>query len=74
VVSIVHGVAQHERANGAVVLTTSFFSEPARRFAHDLKGQMSLKDFVDLQVWLRHALQPKRSPARPLSGHSQGLR
>jgi restriction system protein len=60
VVRSVHGVAQHERANGAVVLTTSFFSEPARRFAHDLRGQMSLKDFVDLQVWLRHAQQPKR--------------
>jgi len=60
VVRSLHGVAQHERANGAVVLTTSFFSEPARRFAHDLRGQMSLKDFVDLQVWLRHARQNKR--------------
>lgn len=55
VVRSVHGVAQHERANGAVVLTTSFFSEPARRFAQDLRGQMSLKDFFDLQTWLRNA-------------------
>jgi len=59
VVRSLHGVAQHERANGAIVMTTSFFTEPAKQFARDLKGQVSLKDFVDLQTWLREVSQPK---------------
>lgn len=59
VVRSLHGVAQHERANGAIVMTTSFFTEPAKQFARDLKGQMSLKDFVDLQTWLREASLPR---------------
>ncbi len=59
VVRSLHGVAQHERANGAIVMTTSFFTEPAKQFARDLKGQVSLKDFVDLQTWLREASRPR---------------
>ncbi len=59
VVRSLHGVAQHERANGAIVMTTSFFTEPAKQFARDLKGQMSLKNFVDLQTWLREASLPR---------------
>lgn len=59
VVRSLHGVAQHERANGAIVMTTSFFTEPAKQFARDLKGQMSLRDFVDLQIWLRQARHPR---------------
>lgn len=62
IVRSVYGVAQHERANGAVVLTTSFFSAPAQQFARELRGQMSLKDFVGLQEWLREARQASLAP------------
>ena len=59
VVRSVHGVAQHERANGAIVMTTSFFTDPAKQFARELRGQMSLRDFADLQGWLSDARRPK---------------
>lgn len=61
IVRSLYGVAQHEKANGAIVMTTSFFSEPARQFAKNLRSQMSLRDFADLQSWLkeaRHAPRP----------------
>lgn len=61
IVRSLYGVAQHEKANGAIVMTTSFFSEPAKQFARDLRSQMSLRDYADLQTWLkkaRHAPRP----------------
>jgi restriction system protein len=55
VVRALHGVAQHERVNAAMVMTTSYFSEPAREFAEKLSYQISLKDYFDLRHWLdRH--------------------
>jgi restriction system protein len=52
VVRALHGVAQHERVNAAMVMTTSYFSAPAREFADDLRYQVSLKDYLDLRHWL----------------------
>lgn len=52
VVRALHGVAQHERVNAAMVMTTSYFSTPAREFADDLRYQVSLKDYLDLRHWL----------------------
>jgi restriction system protein len=52
VVRALHGVAQHERVNAAMVMTTSYFSAPARELAADLRYQMSLKDYFDLRHWL----------------------
>jgi len=55
VVRALHGVAQHERVNAAMVMTTSYFSGPARAFVEDLRYQVSLKDYFDLRFWLdRH--------------------
>lgn len=55
VVRALYGVAQHERVNAAMVMTTSYFSAPAREFAEDLRYQVSLKDYFDLRHWLdRH--------------------
>lgn len=52
VVRALHGVAQSERANAAIVVTTSTFSAPARNFAEELKWQMTLRDYQDLRGWL----------------------
>jgi len=52
VVRALHGVAQHERVNAVMVMTTSYFSAPAREFADDLRYQVSLKDYLDLRHWL----------------------
>jgi restriction system protein len=52
VVRALHGVAQHERVNAAMVMTTSYFTGPAREFAEDLRYQVSLKDYFDLRHWL----------------------
>lgn len=47
-----HGVAQHERATAAMLMTTSYFTEPARAFVREVRYQLSLNDFVDLKKWL----------------------
>lgn len=52
VVRALHGVAQHERVNAAMVMTTSYFTAPAREYASDLRYQISLKDYLDLRHWL----------------------
>jgi len=52
IVRALHGVAQHERVNAAMLMTTSYFSAPAREFAADLRYQISLKDYFDLRHWL----------------------
>lgn len=52
IVRALHGVAQHERVNAAMVMTTSYFTAPAREFASDLRYQVSLKDYLDLRHWL----------------------
>lgn len=52
VVRALHGVAQHERVNAAILMTTSYFSKPAKEFASDLQYQISLKDYFDLRTWL----------------------
>jgi len=52
IVRALHGVAQHERATAAILMTTSYFTGPAREFAEDLKFQMALRDYFDLRHWL----------------------
>lgn len=52
VVRALHGVAQHERATAAMVMTTSYFTGPAREFAKELKFQIALNDYFDLRYWL----------------------
>lgn len=52
VVRALHGVAQSEQVTAAMIMTTSYFSAPAREFAEDLRYQISLKDYFDLRLWL----------------------
>lgn len=53
VIRSLHGVANAERMNGAIVMTTSHFSADARTFAARLERQMSLRDFVAVRAWLQ---------------------
>jgi restriction system protein len=59
VVRALHGVAQHERVNAAMVMTTSYFSGPARDLAQSLRYQMSLKDYFDLRSWIDYQRQKR---------------
>lgn len=52
VVRALHGVAQHERVNAGILLTTSSFSGPARAFASEVSNQLSLRDYFDLREWI----------------------
>jgi HJR/Mrr/RecB family endonuclease len=53
VVDRLYGVTLRERASHGVIATTSRFTEPAIRRAHDVRYQLSLRDYDDLVGWLR---------------------
>jgi restriction system protein len=53
VVRQLYGVAQLERASGAMVATTSFFTRGAHEFQQEIEYQLSLRDFFAIQQWLR---------------------
>lgn len=52
VVRALYGVAQRERATAAMLMTTSYFTGPAREFAEELQYQIALNDYFDLRHWL----------------------
>ena len=52
VVRSLHGVVQQKRANGGVVVTSSFFTKGAKEFQESLPYQMQLRDYLALQKWL----------------------
>lgn len=52
VVRALHSVAQHERVNAGILMTTSSFSRPARAFASEVSSQLSLRDYFDLREWI----------------------
>lgn len=53
IVRSLHGTVDYERANGGVIVTTSTFTRPAIEWATEFKSLLQLKDFNDLQSWLR---------------------
>ncbi|MBO1628242.1 restriction endonuclease [Bacillus arachidis] len=48
-----YGVKHAERANVGMLVTTSSFTKDAIEFASPLKYEMSLKDFSNLEEWLK---------------------
>jgi Restriction endonuclease len=48
-----YGVVEHERATAGILVTTSYFTQSAQRFAGELKNRISLKDYEELVAWLR---------------------
>jgi len=55
VIRQLYGVAQLERASGAMLATTSFFTRGAHEFQQEIEYQLSLRDFYAIQQWLRTA-------------------
>lgn len=51
------GVVQAERATAGILVTTSSFTRGARELEKQLFHQISLKDYMDIQDWLKHALR-----------------
>jgi restriction system protein len=52
VVRHLHGVVQHKRATAGIVATTSFFTDAATEFQQEIKHQLQLRDYVEMQKWL----------------------
>jgi len=47
-----HGVVQAEKATAGILVTTSFFTKPAKDFRDTIRYQLSLIDYVGLQKWI----------------------
>lgn len=48
-----YGVVQAEKATAGILATTSFFSKPAQEFQESIKYHVSLRDYIDIQKWLK---------------------
>lgn len=55
-----NGVVQAERATAGILATTSYFTSDAREFQERMSFQLSLKDYLGIQHWLR-SVQKGRS-------------
>jgi len=53
VVRELYGVVQAKRANAGVVATTSMFTKGAKEEQHELNFQIKLRDYSDIQEWLK---------------------
>lgn len=51
-----NGVVQAEQATAGILATTSFFTSDAKEFQKSISYQISLKDYVGIQGWLREVL------------------
>lgn len=47
-----YGTLSKERATYGILVTTSYFSRPAKEFQQEIQFQMSLKDFNSIKQWL----------------------
>lgn len=50
-----YGVVQQERASGGIIVTTSYFTKPAKEFAETIPYHLFLRDFDDITHWLKKA-------------------
>ena len=48
VIRELYGTLTHDRATAGIVVTSSFFTKPAKSFVEKIKHQMSLIDFLQL--------------------------
>jgi Restriction endonuclease len=56
VVRALNGVRDLHRATGAAVVTTSYFTKPAREYQAQFQHQLQLHDYATLQRWLASVL------------------
>lgn len=52
VVRSLYGVVQQKNANAGIVVTTSFFTSKAKELEQELKHQIQLQDYIQVQKWL----------------------
>jgi Restriction endonuclease len=52
VVRELYGTVQRDRVTAGVVITSSYFSDNAKEFTEQIKTQMTLLEFSDLQKWV----------------------
>ena len=52
IVRALHGVVQQKRATAGIIATTSFFTAGAKEFQEEIKYQLHLCDYIELQKWL----------------------
>lgn len=57
VVRQLYGVVQEERVSGGIIATTSYFTKDAKEFRSRVQYQVSLKDYIDIQKWLREVVR-----------------
>lgn len=50
-----YGVVQQERANAGIIVTTSYFTKPAKIFANSVPYQLFLRDFDYLSEWIKRS-------------------
>ena len=53
IVQRLYGIQQTKHASKAMIVTTSFFSQPAKAEAELHKGLIELKDYDVLKAWLK---------------------
>lgn len=58
IVQRVHGAAKSGGAHKSMIVTTSFFSQPAQNEHAQIAKEMDLKDFNDLKKWLANYSPP----------------
>jgi restriction system protein len=49
-----YGSIQVEKVTAGIITTTSYFTKGAKEFQSQVKHQMALRDYLDLQRWLRN--------------------
>jgi restriction system protein len=54
-----YGTFCDERANSAMLVTTSYFSDDAKKFREKHNYQLTLKDYTDVVGWLANYKNPK---------------
>jgi hypothetical protein len=53
IIQRIHGVMHEVRATKGFVVTTSYFSKPAKSIFEDYKWELEGKDYEDLKKWLK---------------------
>lgn len=51
-VRALYGVVQSSNVNSGILVTTAYFTQPARQFSAGLKYTLQLQDFATLKRWL----------------------
>ena len=52
IIRALYGVVQQTRANAGIIATTSLFTSGVREFQREVKHQLHLRDYIDIQKWL----------------------